>query len=682
MSRIHTRCNAHREQLENAMSAGASRFEMSFTPAVKLGAVVASIDRRHHDVLQISTDTFIDLEHALTVGHTKPSDNHLLNNFGIGLYVFQAGLGEKTQAIIYTVKKRGGEVAAQVARTGSLQDEFWSALSSDGRSSSGSGARFIARTIADVKVELKDGAASDVRFDWGRPANRNARGAMLETYSPWRDESNNLREDGMLAPVKMLLRRLGDEDGQWTLFVYHTADFQGSCPALPYELGERPSSSSASPSRGLFVRDKHTNELLDVVGGLQHSYIAAAPLRDDDEEEVEARIETASDTAAPSPPGTPPADGGGDTLPAWARAAPLPEVLVQGANVDWGGHQWAALLQEPDAAPGDFEPVYLPSDAGFPEPVAFARVCPLPRSSIAGAGVDPEKYRHNQLHLPLHKAGLDGAYFVLHGTKVINDRPGAAFDGQVFGQNSKAFSNLIAGCQSKGNWQTKIEYGNFAEHLRAGDDTIQLPEAMSFSKWAKWSKIHELWPNLGLGHLTLFLLNPRCFALDGSKTRLSLPAEGMPPTVSLAHLVSALRVHVVCWCIANTAPPEPPAPKLSAASKARAIAQLAPHNVDTAAASASQEATPGEPAALATQRARRVVQPSARFAPDTYPHAVEAFPTPTPPKAKRRKLGAAETFKKGALKVEEARAAGNTAAELAAWRTLGEQLKKAFGSRG
>jgi len=50
----------------------------------------ASIDRRHHDVLQISTDTFIDLEHALTVGHTKPSDNHLLNNFGIGLYVFQA----------------------------------------------------------------------------------------------------------------------------------------------------------------------------------------------------------------------------------------------------------------------------------------------------------------------------------------------------------------------------------------------------------------------------------------------------------------------------------------------------------------------------------------------------------------------------------------------------------------
>ena len=64
MSRIHTRCNAHREQLENAMSAGASRFEMSFTPAVKLGAVVASIDRRHHDVLQISTDTFIDLEQA------------------------------------------------------------------------------------------------------------------------------------------------------------------------------------------------------------------------------------------------------------------------------------------------------------------------------------------------------------------------------------------------------------------------------------------------------------------------------------------------------------------------------------------------------------------------------------------------------------------------------------------
>ena len=35
-----------------------------------------------------------------------------------------------------------------------------------------------------------------------------------------------------------------------------------------------------------------------------------------------------------------------------------------------------------------------------------------------------------------------------------------------------------------------------------------------------------------------------------------------------------------------------------------------------------------------------MVQPSARFAPDTYPHAVEAFPTPTPPKAKRRKLGA------------------------------------------
>ena len=231
--------------------------------------------------------------------------------------------------------------------------------------------------------------------------------------------------------------------GQWTLFVYHTADFQGSCPALPYELGERPSSSSASPSRGLFVRDKHTNELLDVIGELMqmpctrgctaplplHTLSACAHRR------AAALLHCRRPAArrrrggggrgahrdglrhgGTISPGHPPcrrrgrhparlgargASPGGSFAPPSHHSASaicrrhvgsrLPQVLVQGANVDWGGHQWAALLQEPDAAPGDFEPVYLPSDAGFPEPVAFARVCPLPRSSIAGAGVDPEK---------------------------------------------------------------------------------------------------------------------------------------------------------------------------------------------------------------------------------------------------------------------------------------------------
>jgi hypothetical protein len=39
----------------------------------------------------------------------------------VGLYVFQASLGEHCQCIVYTVRRRNGVLEMQLARTGTLQ---------------------------------------------------------------------------------------------------------------------------------------------------------------------------------------------------------------------------------------------------------------------------------------------------------------------------------------------------------------------------------------------------------------------------------------------------------------------------------------------------------------------------------------------------------------------------------
>ena len=109
MGGIHTRVNAHREKVENAISAGATRLEFELRPAAKVGAT-------GHDVLVVYTDSYIDLSTALDFGHAArepaappPTSVHgALNNFGFGLKVFQASLGEQTQVAIFTARRENG----------------------------------------------------------------------------------------------------------------------------------------------------------------------------------------------------------------------------------------------------------------------------------------------------------------------------------------------------------------------------------------------------------------------------------------------------------------------------------------------------------------------------------------------------------------------------------------------
>ena len=69
MARIHTRTNAHREVLENAISASAK--SLSIDLIVDPATLGAFADAEHNAVLRIATDTFIDLEHAMTLGHAR-----------------------------------------------------------------------------------------------------------------------------------------------------------------------------------------------------------------------------------------------------------------------------------------------------------------------------------------------------------------------------------------------------------------------------------------------------------------------------------------------------------------------------------------------------------------------------------------------------------------------------------
>ena len=46
----------------------------------------------------------------------------VLNNFGVGLYVFQSTLGERCQCIIYTAKRQGGALDPRCGIAGPLRN--------------------------------------------------------------------------------------------------------------------------------------------------------------------------------------------------------------------------------------------------------------------------------------------------------------------------------------------------------------------------------------------------------------------------------------------------------------------------------------------------------------------------------------------------------------------------------
>jgi hypothetical protein len=105
------------------------------------------------------------------------------------------------------------------------------------------------------------------------------------------------------------------------------------------------------------------------------------------------------------------------------------------------------------------------------------------------------------------------------------------------------------------------------DYLLAGDPTLKaqkltdaVPAELSFSRFKRWTKVEQLWPHLGLGTLAVVHLNPRCFSLDGSKMHLSLKENMLPRSVSLAQMLSAIRIKL-CLKYVQLAKPIVPAPE-------------------------------------------------------------------------------------------------------------------------
>ena len=69
---VHPRSDAHREILENALSAGATVLEVDL---VKAASLKAWPGESHHDLVTIYTDTYIDLDHAYAAS-ARTSDLH------------------------------------------------------------------------------------------------------------------------------------------------------------------------------------------------------------------------------------------------------------------------------------------------------------------------------------------------------------------------------------------------------------------------------------------------------------------------------------------------------------------------------------------------------------------------------------------------------------------------------
>ena len=560
LGQIHSRAGAHREQMENALSAGAKELSFDLIKPARVGA-----ERDAHDMLAIFTDTAIDLTVALDFGHSKAKDTAevknkgTLNNFGIGLKVFQASLGLHTQVAIFTYRRlaSGGEVFA-IARMGSAIDAHFARLSRGG-------VVHVNRVVVTV-LRAADGTFA---FDWGGLANEDARAAMLGADSPWATEA------AAVAPMHELMRRVGESELQTrgTLFLYHT---DGTEP-LPYQLvhdvadeeeggdaeeplevvkvevgsddgevnvdaaeasvrhGTQLSAADVSvvlpPPARLHVRDKD-GVWKDVATTLESSYIS---------DDISELHELAAAEGAPLKP-----------------APTLPRVSVQARELQFDRHAWCVEQRRDGASLGEFFPVYVNRAAA---PIAFVRCCHMDLAQ-AWAGHSTRGER-----LQLHKQGVDGAFFVMHGRKVINETPTAMFDGTVFEEATSRFEPFVKLAIHGGQGElVQAKYELLKTYWAAGCDaehTAPLSKELEF-EWAKkhWKpKATQLWPAVGAGVLSVVHLSPSFFELDPSKTRV-LRRDGeasLAGGITLGELVSAIRVGIAHWC-ATTRAPELPAP--------------------------------------------------------------------------------------------------------------------------
>ncbi|EOD18523.1 hypothetical protein EMIHUDRAFT_458924 [Emiliania huxleyi CCMP1516] len=478
LGQIHTRANAHREQLENAMSAGASCITFELARPAKLGASDGA-----GDMLCVFTDTAIDLSVALDIGHSKEKDaaapvvrnKGALNNFGIGLKVFQASLGLQTQVTIFTYQRfaDGGEVLV-AARMGSAIDAHFAALS-----------KGKVVHMGRIIVRLLKAANGELSFDWGAAADEakaaENKAAMLGAHSPWASEAAALR------PMRQLMQLVREQQkSRGTLFVYHT---DGSVEA------EDDAAADDLEEDGTWK---------DVARCIERSYIA---------DDVGALHALAAAEGAPLP------------------AAPaMPRVSVQGLVLSFAEHAWCAEQRRDGAAVGAFFPIRV---QGVDTPIAFARCVHMDLRNEErrqrGSTTAPRLWLHKQLR--------DGAFFVLHGRKVVNDEASAMWHGGCFEEATSKFDPFlklaIHGGQGEMNY---AKYGLLKEYWAAGCDeaaAAPLPPELQYANAKKWKpKASHLWPKVGAGVLALVHLSPEFFELDPSKTRV-LRRDGGEATTNL-----------------------------------------------------------------------------------------------------------------------------------------------------
>jgi len=597
LGQIHTRANAHREQLENAMSAGASCITFELARPAKLGASDGA-----GDMLCVFTDTAIDLSVALDIGHSKEKDaaapvvrnKGALNNFGIGLKVFQASLGLQTQVTIFTYQRfaDGGE-SLVAARMGSAIDAHFAALS-----------KGKVVHMGRIIVRLLKAANGELSFDWGAAADEakaaENKAAMLGAHSPWASEAAALR------PMRQLMQLVREQQkSRGTLFVYHT---DGSVP-LPYRLvhpiagadGSESDDDDDDADMAVCVKvEAEDDAAADDLEEVHEAELVAPPPRLAPRLEVCDKDGTWKDVARCIERSYISDDVGALHALAAAEGAPLPaapampRVSVQGLVLSFAEHAWCAEQRRDGAAVGAFFPIRV---QGVDTPIAFARCVHMDLRNEErrqrGSTTAPRLWLHKQLR--------DGAFFVLHGRKVVNDEASAMWHGGCFEEATSKFDPFlklaIHGGQGEMNY---AKYGLLKEYWAAGCDeaaAAPLPPELQYANAKKWKpKASHLWPKVGAGVLALVHLSPEFFELDPSKTRVLRRDGGEATTnLTLGSLVSAIRTGLALWCATTPAPEHPaprPNPRPAAPRNVGSSSAAAPAGSSAGGASSSSSLTP------------------------------------------------------------------------------------------
>jgi len=163
----------------------------------------------------------------------------------------------------------------------------------------------------------------------------------------------------------------------------------------------------------------------------------------------------------------------------------------------------------------------------------------------------------------LHKQGLDGAFLVMHGHKVINGAPGDFFDGTVFEEATSRLEPFVKLAIHGGQGEmNNAKYDLLKAYWAAGSVapyTAPIPPELEYASVRTWKpKASHLWPAVGMGVLSIIHLSPTFFELDRKKTKVLRRNADHASGIPLSALVSALRVGLATWAATTRAPELPP----------------------------------------------------------------------------------------------------------------------------